>query len=139
MGFDDGPDSLPLGFFEPFGGEAKPGGKPLLAPNPPSELIVGFHHSRLTIDPVTVQETGRLMASFRSNATGTPDRLFEDVDEEVRRRFSIPLGPSPQPPIQLNRESHLEVIDVSGPVFPIGDVPARGGGTDWIGLVAINR
>ncbi len=72
MGFDDGPDSLPLGSFEPFGGEAKPGGKPLLAPNPPSELIVGFHHSRLTIDPVTVQETGRLMASFRSNATGTP-------------------------------------------------------------------
>jgi hypothetical protein len=60
MGFDDGPDSLPLGFFEPFGGEAKPGGKPLLAPNPLLELIVGLHPSRLTIDPVAVQQTGQL-------------------------------------------------------------------------------
>ena len=26
MGFDDGPDPLPLGFFEPVRGEAQPGG-----------------------------------------------------------------------------------------------------------------
>jgi len=46
MGFDDGPDPLLLGFFEPFRGEAEPGGKPLFAPNPLMELVVGFHSSR---------------------------------------------------------------------------------------------
>ena len=51
MGLDDGPDPLPLGFFEPFGGEAEPGGQPLFALNPLVELVVGFHPSRLTIGP----------------------------------------------------------------------------------------
>jgi len=34
MGFDHGPHPLPLGFFEPFRGEAQSGGKPLFAPDP---------------------------------------------------------------------------------------------------------
>ena len=33
MGFDDGPDSLPPGFVEPFPGEPEPGGQPLFAPD----------------------------------------------------------------------------------------------------------
>ena len=37
MGFDHGPDPLPLGFFEPFRGEAQPGCKPLFAPDPLSD------------------------------------------------------------------------------------------------------
>ena len=62
MGFDDGPDPLALGFFQAFRGEAEPGGDLLFAANPLSELVVGFHPSRLTISPVAVQQTGRLMA-----------------------------------------------------------------------------
>jgi hypothetical protein len=36
MGFDDGPDPLLLGFFEPFRGEAQPGGELPFAPDPRS-------------------------------------------------------------------------------------------------------
>ena len=74
MGFDDGPDPLPLGFFEPFRGEAQPGGKPLFAPDPLSQIVVGFYLSRLNINRAAVQQTGRLMASSWSNDTRTPDR-----------------------------------------------------------------
>ena len=72
MGFDDGPDPLTLGLFQAFGGEAEPGGDLLFAANPLFELVVGFHSSRLTISPVAVQQTGRLMACFWSDATRTP-------------------------------------------------------------------
>jgi hypothetical protein len=41
------------------------------------------------------------------------DRLLDDVDEEVRRRFSIPLSQLPQPLIEFRGESHLEVLDVT--------------------------
>jgi hypothetical protein len=33
MGFDDGPDPLPLGFFESVRSEAQSSGKPLFAPD----------------------------------------------------------------------------------------------------------
>jgi hypothetical protein len=72
MGFDDSPDPLALGRFQAFGGEAEPGGDLLFAANPPVQLVVGFHPPRLTISPVAVQKTGRLMACFRSDATRTP-------------------------------------------------------------------
>src|SRR3954469_5906984 len=72
MGFDDGPDPLPLGFFEPFRGEAQPGGQPLFAPNPLAELVVGFHPSRLSTVPAAVQQTGRLMPGFWSDAPRAP-------------------------------------------------------------------
>jgi hypothetical protein len=46
MGFDDGPDPLLLGFFEPCRGEAQPGGQPLLALNPLLErMALGFSQS----------------------------------------------------------------------------------------------
>ena len=41
MGFDDGPDPLPLGPFQAFRGQAEPGGEPLLAPEPLFQLVVG--------------------------------------------------------------------------------------------------
>jgi hypothetical protein len=61
MGFDDGPDSLALGVVQVLRGEAQACGKLLLAANPLSELVVGFHCSGLTMSPVAVQQTGRLM------------------------------------------------------------------------------
>src|SRR3954471_8041777 len=72
MGFDDGPDPLPLGFFEPFRREAEPGGQPLFALNPLAELVVGFHPSRLSTVPTAVQQTGRLMPGFWSDAPHAP-------------------------------------------------------------------
>src|SRR3954454_14081762 len=72
MGFDDGPDPLPLGVFEPFRGEAQPGGQPLFALNPLAELVVGFHPSRLSTVPAAVQQTGRLMPGFWSDAPHAP-------------------------------------------------------------------
>jgi hypothetical protein len=81
MGVDDSPDPLALGLFQAFGGEAEPGGDLLFAANPLVQLVVGFHPSRLTISPVAVQQTGRLMACFRSNATRTPiqkNQLFHE-------------------------------------------------------------
>src|SRR3954462_10473810 len=72
MGFDDGPDPLLLGFFEPFRGEAQRGGQPLLALNPLAELVVGFHPSTLIPVPAAVQQTGRLMAGFCADATRPP-------------------------------------------------------------------
>src|SRR5262249_59120012 len=72
MGFDDGPDPLALGLLQAFGGEAEPGGDLPFAANPPTGLVVGFHSSRLTMSPVAVQQTGRLMACIWSNATRTP-------------------------------------------------------------------
>jgi hypothetical protein len=45
--FDNGPDPLSLGFFEPFRGEAQPGAQPLFAPDPLLQLVVDFHPSRL--------------------------------------------------------------------------------------------
>jgi hypothetical protein len=56
MAFDDGPDPLSPGFFEPFRAEAQPGGNPLFAPHPCFHLIVGFHSLRLTIGPLAVQQ-----------------------------------------------------------------------------------
>src|SRR5690349_16765707 len=49
-------------------GEAEACGNLLLAANPLLELVVGFHPSRLTVSPVAVQQTGRLMATFCSDA-----------------------------------------------------------------------
>ena len=72
MGFDDGPDSLALGVVQALRGEAEACGNLLLAANPLLELVVGFHSSRLTMSPVAVQQTGRLMACIWSNATRTP-------------------------------------------------------------------
>ena len=62
MGFDDGPDPLPLGGFQAFRCEAEPGGELPFAANPLFELVVGSHFPRLTISLVAVQQTGRLMA-----------------------------------------------------------------------------
>src|SRR3954463_4692448 len=72
MGFDDGPDPLLLGFIEPFRGEAQAGGQPLFALNPLAELVVGFHPSRLSTVPAAVQQTGRLMPGFWSDAPHAP-------------------------------------------------------------------
>src|SRR5689334_16972188 len=74
MGFDDGPDALALGLVQALRGEAEACGNLLLAANPLLELVVGFHSSRLTMRPVAVQETGRLMAAFCSDATRPPSR-----------------------------------------------------------------
>jgi hypothetical protein len=73
MGFDDGPDSLALGVVQVLRGEAQACGMLLLAANPFSELVVGFHCSGLTMSPVAVQQTGRLMAAFCSEATRSPE------------------------------------------------------------------
>jgi hypothetical protein len=72
----DGPDPLLLGFVEPFRGEAQPGDQPLFALNPFLELGVGFHPSGLSIGPVAVQQTGRIMAGFCSDACDSK-RLFD--------------------------------------------------------------
>lgn len=80
MGFDDGPDPLPLGFFEPFRGEAEPGGQPLFALNPLAELVVGFHPSRLSTVPAAVQQTGRLMPGFWSDAPHAPVLSVERIE-----------------------------------------------------------
>src|SRR3954471_16802549 len=72
MGFDDGPDSLALGLFQALRGEAEACGDLPLAANPLLELVVGFHSSRLSMSPVAVQQTGRLMACIWSNAPRTP-------------------------------------------------------------------
>jgi hypothetical protein len=73
MGFDDGPDPLPLGFFKPGRSKAQPGGKPLFAPDSLSQLVVGFHPTRLSISLPPVQETGRLIPVSWSNATRRPE------------------------------------------------------------------
>src|SRR5204863_5291094 len=88
MGFDDGPDPLSLGFFEPFRGEAQPGGQPLFALNPLAELVVGFHPSRLSTVPAAVQQTGRLMPGFWSGAPHAP----------TARGSTSPASPSGSPP-----------------------------------------
>ncbi|MEJ7637255.1 MAG: hypothetical protein WKF75_04505 [Singulisphaera sp.] len=67
--FDDSPDPLPLGFFQTFRGETESGGELLLAPDPLSELVVGFRPSRLSIGPTAVQKTGRLTVVFCPDAT----------------------------------------------------------------------
>jgi hypothetical protein len=72
MGSDDGPGPLLLGRFQSFGGQAEPDGKPLFATNPFFQRVVGFHPSRLRIDPLAVQQTGRHKAGFWSNATRAP-------------------------------------------------------------------
>jgi hypothetical protein len=64
--FDDGPDPLPLGFFETFCGAAEPGGELLFASDPLSQLVVDFHPSRLHIGPSAVQQTERLSVGFCS-------------------------------------------------------------------------
>src|SRR3954468_13572454 len=87
MGFDDGPDPLPLDFFEPLRGEAEPGGQPLFALNPLAELVVGFHPSRLSTVPAAVQQTGRLLPGFWSDAPHAPDFLGRALS------LPAPLGP----------------------------------------------
>ena len=72
MGFNDGLDPLPLGFVQPFRGEVQAGGQPLLALDPLAELVVGFHPSRLSTIPAAVQQTGRLMPGFWSDASHAP-------------------------------------------------------------------
>ena len=64
MGFDDGPDPLLLGLFEPFRGELQPVGKPPFAADLIQELVVGFHHVRLSDAMVPVQQTGRQSVVF---------------------------------------------------------------------------
>ena len=73
MGFDDGPDSLVLGVVQALRGEAEACGNLLLAANPLLEPVVGFHRSKLTMSPVAVQQTGRLMAAFCADATRPPE------------------------------------------------------------------
>jgi hypothetical protein len=65
VGHDDGPDPLLLGFFEPVGGEPQPVGKRPFAADRLPELVVGFHHVRLSDAAVAVQETGRLSVVFK--------------------------------------------------------------------------
>ena len=55
VGLDDGPDPLLLGFFEPFGGEPQPVGELPFAADLLPELVVGFHHVRLSDAAVPVQ------------------------------------------------------------------------------------
>jgi hypothetical protein len=93
MGFDDGPAPLPLGPFQAFRSEAESGGHPLFAPDPLIQLVVGFHPSRLNINPLTVQQTGRLRSGFWSNATRTPFRLFRlPVAEPLPVECSYTIG-----------------------------------------------
>jgi hypothetical protein len=92
MGFDDGPDPLPLSPFQAFRGQAELGGEPLLASDPRFQLVVGFHPSRPSIGRVAVQRTGRLRTRFigagpffgaRWGARGA-----ECLPRDVRRRSS---------------------------------------------------
>ena len=73
VGLDDGPDPLLLGFFEPFLGEPQPVGDLPFAADLLAELIVGFHHVRLSDAAVPVQKTGRQSVGFCAAAIGTPD------------------------------------------------------------------
>jgi hypothetical protein len=47
MGFDDGPDPLPPGLFEPSRCQAEAGGKLLFALNPPAGRVVRLHPFRI--------------------------------------------------------------------------------------------
>jgi hypothetical protein len=90
MGFDDGPDSLALGIVQALRGEAEACGKLSLAANPLLEPVVGFHCSRLTMCPVAVQQTGRLMAALCSDATRSPE-------PDRHQRTTLSLRPSVRP------------------------------------------
>ena len=56
MGFDDGPNLLPLSYFGPFRDEAQPGSNSKFAPDPFSQLIVCFRSSRLSIGPLDLNQ-----------------------------------------------------------------------------------
>src|SRR5262245_35309797 len=72
MGFDDRPDPLPLGLFEPFRGQAEAGSKPPFTLNPLVEGVVGLQPFRIGTTLSAVQQTGRLMAGFWSDAPYAP-------------------------------------------------------------------
>jgi hypothetical protein len=84
MGFDDGPDPLPLSPFQAFRGQAESGGKPLLASDPLFQLVVGFPPSRPSIGPVAVQRTGRLRTGFIGAGP-----FFGARGEHVERNVSL--------------------------------------------------
>jgi hypothetical protein len=64
VGLYDGPDPLLLGFFGPFRGEPQSVDEPPLAADLLPELVVGFHHVRLSDAVVSVQQTGRQSVGF---------------------------------------------------------------------------
>ena len=81
MGFDGGPDPLPLS--PAFRGQAEPGGEPLLAPEPLFQLVVS--PSRLSIGPFAIQQAGRLSLVFCSDATRSPSSPCNPYDPPVDR------------------------------------------------------
>ena len=72
MGFNHGSDPLPLGLLEPFRGQAEAGRKLPFALNPLVEGVVGLHPFRIGTTLSAVQQTGRLMAGFWSDAPHAP-------------------------------------------------------------------
>src|SRR5512135_793085 len=88
MGFDDGPDPLPLVLFEPFRGQAEAGRKLPFALNPLVERVVGLHPFRIGTTLSAVQQTGRLRAGFWSDAPHAPTRSRPGAS-------NCPNGPSP--------------------------------------------
>src|SRR5512135_1436844 len=79
MGFDHGPDPLPLGLFEPFRSQAEAGSKRPFALNPLVEGVVGLHPFRIGTTLSAVQQTGQLMAGFWSDAPHAPWVVFHDL------------------------------------------------------------
>jgi hypothetical protein len=80
MGLDNSPDPLALGLLQAFRGQAEPRAIPPYAANPLFELVVGFHSPKLINNSLAVQQTGRLVACFWSDATRPPSPLFGGGD-----------------------------------------------------------
>jgi hypothetical protein len=89
LGFDDGPDPLLVGYFEPVRGQAEAGSKLLFALNPLAEVVVGLHPFRVSTSLSAVQQTGRLMPAFWSNATRPPPSR-RGVFRTPASRFVVP-------------------------------------------------